>query len=110
MEMYESYLHVPRVNIWYATYRPRMDRTLDFSCGDTLGGSLGPHGPPRVNRLRAMFVGAHTRTLGFLAILRRKYKISETILVLPVPGGPQTRRTELEECSVAEIQFATTLP
>ena len=24
-----------------------MDRTLDFSCGDTLGGSLGPRGPPR---------------------------------------------------------------
>lgn len=55
----------------------------------------------------AVLVGAHTRILGLLGIIRSLHRITETVLVLPVPGGPQIRCTEDFSDLVAEMQLAT---
>jgi hypothetical protein len=57
--------------------------------------------------MRAVFVGAHTRILSLLGIIRSLHRITETVLVFPVPGGPQIRRTEVFPDLIVEKQLAT---
>jgi hypothetical protein len=57
--------------------------------------------------MRAVFVGAHTRILSLLGIIGSLHRITETVLVFPVPGGPQTRRTKVFPDLIVEMQLAT---